>query len=265
MIAHGLQPLKPDHRDYDYHRTFGAVVPSIFPDSFSVDPGLTMPDQNADGYPEGCTSYAQTDLCTDTDHIIYKPPFTYKWTLFMDNLKDGEPCDMRTSLKSTIVYGVLADGEFDDRQALSHRRGAYFNVQPSPDWFDGIRSTLISNRRAVSVGTPWLLEWRYAPAGVIPVSFVITGHESWHNWVICGWKQVDGVPYLIGKTWQGRRYGDNGLAYFSRETINAVMQIPGTGAFTLVKATPDLVENVRLSILQTLLSYILRLKESLGV
>lgn len=259
-MKHGVLKIKPDHRDFDFNRTFrlyGGV--SVLPVEFNLDAGLSMPDQNTDGLPEGCTSYAQTDLCSDEDRILYQQKFTYQKTLYMDNLPPGSPCNIRTSLNSTIVYGTLATGETTDAQALNHRRGQYFSVQPSGDWFDGIRVTLMTNR-SVSIGTPWPTEWETPLKGVIPQSFTLTGKEPWHNWVICGWKQVNNVPFLIGRTWQGKNYGDGGLAYFSRETINAVMKISGTGAFTLAQANPQNIQNVRLTLMQTLLSYYYRLE-----
>ena len=58
---------------------------------------------------------------------------------------------------------------------------------------------------------------------------------GWHNWAIKGWKTMGGEPYLIGKAWGGKTLGENGWLYFDRETINKVLAIEGTGAFTLAE------------------------------
>ena len=132
MIKSGVTPVKKDHRDYSFHRTFGGVTPN-FANSLDLDAGLTMPDQETDGLGYGCTGYAQSELCVDEDKIIYYPKFTYDQTLMMEGITPSDPnfekigCDVRDSLNSTIVYGLQAVGETGS-QALNHRRGAYYNV-----------------------------------------------------------------------------------------------------------------------------------------
>lgn len=263
-IKHGVLPTKRDGNDYSFHKTFGAIAPYDFPDTYDCDAGLTMPDQNADGFSEGCTGYTQSELCGDEDGVVYKPSYTYEKTLLMANLAPGSPCDMRDSLKSTIVYGIQRTDESSDLQAFPHRRGQYFNVQSTNDAFDGIRSALWQNRiykRSVSIGTPWFSQWHAPIDGIVPmVSYSGNPNDyPWHNWKISGWKTINGIPYLIGKTWQGKRYGDNGLAYFSRDIVNKIMDIPGVAAFTLAQADPNNIQTVKLFTLQTLLSFFQRL------
>ena len=261
----GALPLKPDHRDFSFPRTFGAVSPLKFPKEYNCDAGFGFPNQVKEGYPNGCTGYTQSEICQDEDKKKYDPAFTYKKTLFMMDYPDGYPCDIRTSLKSTLVYG-LSDG--DELTAVTNRRGKYFNVIDSPelDAFDDIRNALWLNHdkgRSVSIGTPWMAEWNFVgKSGKIPSKFRFTGRESWHNWKICGWKEIDGEPYLMGKTWQGN-VGDKGWLYFPREVINNVMEISGTGAFTVAKATSADVETIKLPLLEHLISLYYRLKSLL--
>lgn len=264
-IQHGTRPIARDSRDYSFRRTFGAVASGELPDSYNCDAGLTMPDQNADGYPMGCTGYTQAELCTDEDGVIYRPDFTYKKTLYMENASMGSGCDIRDALKSTIVYGVQRQDETTDAQAVAHHRGQFFNVDKTTDYFEGIRNALWSNRlskRSVSIGTPWFQEWHATQKGIIETKFAYSGNPDdypWHNWKISGWKTINGAPYLIGKTWQGKNYGDSGFAYFSRQTINDVMAIKGTAAFTLAQADPGNIQTVRLFTLQTILTYLYRI------
>lgn len=252
-MNHGLTPIKRKKTDYSFHRTYGGISPSVFPAEFIIDSGLTMPDQNADGLFEACTAYAQLELCTDQDGIVYNSyRDLYEKTLALENAPFGAGCDIRDSLKNVVIY---------------YKRGAYYAVESSKfDWFDSIRSVILTNfqsnnvRCAVSIGTPWFPEWRIGPSGIIPQVF--TGDVSklaWHNWAIKGWKRIDGVPYLLGKTWQGKNYGDKGWAYYPREAINAVMKVRGTGAFTVAPYDPTKVQNVKKTIIEALLHFLQQL------
>lgn len=263
MMQSGANKIKKDHRDYSFQRSFGGVTTN-FPDSLNLDAGLTMPDQNADGFPYGCTGYASSDLCADEDKIIYFPKFTYDQTLQMEGIISGDPdfekvgCDVRDSLNSTIVYGLQAVGEVP-AASLNHRRGAYYNVDLAQglDWFDSIRNCLMLNQRTISIATPWYPTWETTNQGIIsaPNSYDTT-FASWHNWKVCGWKMINGVPYLIGKSWQGKGYGDNGLCYFPREVINTLMGIAGTGAFILTPYSNQLAQTVVLTTYEYVISYL---------
>ena len=246
-MKNGLKPIAKDKRDFAYHKTFGSV--GIFPDNFSTDAALTMPDQDAvntqfnppvPALPYGCTDYAQSELCIDEDKTLYNP-------ILLDNVTHANAdsgCDIRVSLAAALSV---------------YNRQAYFNVQPTTDWFDGIRSALYTADRSVSIGTPWMNEWRSTNAGIIPDIFVFTGTEPWHNWKICGWKVIDGITYLIGKTWQGVNYGDSGWAYFSRETINNVMAISGTGAFTVAPIQGATIQTIEVGLYEKCISLLQQL------
>lgn len=251
----GVQKVRKDHRDYSFPRTFGAT--NTFPDSFDLDAGFGFPDQNEDGLPEGCTGYTQASICEDEDKAHYKPSYTYDQTRRMaGTYPQPVACDIRTALKSTIVYGVQGIFETTDGQAGIHRRGAYYNVVDSPDLdaFDDIRSAIFTNTRSVSMATPWYHEWQNIGGnGIVP--YPMTPPATWHNWKVSGWKMINGQPYLIGKSWQGKTYGDGGRHYVSRETVNKIMAVQGSGAFTVRRATPADYATVKLSMLQTALSY----------
>ena len=106
MIKNGLLKLKKDHRDYSFARTFGAVVLQ-FPDEYSCDAGLTMPDQNLDGLPYGCTGYTQSELCQDEDVVAYNPKYTYDKSRIMSGMADQNVgVDLGVARTSKIVYGL---------------------------------------------------------------------------------------------------------------------------------------------------------------
>lgn len=270
-IQNGIAPTKLDHRDYDFHRTFGSVETEVLPDEYNCDAGLTMRDQDAEGLPFGCSGYAQSELGQDEDGIKYKPSFTYDKTRIMEGTyPQTVGCDIRDSLKSTIDYGLQGEMETTDQQAFVHHRGAYYNVQPlNGSWWDGIRSALWQNRlekRSVSTGTPWYPEWEPEGNGngILTLSGIVSlpsdipnksGNASWHNWKICGWKVINGVTYLIAKSWQGSRYGDNGWCYVSKEIIEQVLNVKGSAAFTLALAKDVSIQTVELSVFALIASY----------
>ena len=233
MIQSGLKPIQKDKRDFDFHRTFGTKAGGIFPDALNVDAGLTMPNQdlpNPQFMPEipalpfGCTDYTSSELCIDEDKKLYNP-------IDLDNVTHANAdngCDIRVSLGAALTV---------------YNREAYFAVTQvqGSDWFDSIRAAIYASNRPVSIGTPWMDEWRTPVSGVNPIGFTYTGSEPWHNWKIPGW---NANTQLIGKTWQGTTYGDNGWGYWTRETINEVMEIPGTGAFTIAPILNATVQTV---------------------
>ncbi len=263
MIPQGLKPIKKDHRDYSFHRTFGNATPDVFTEQ-NFDAGFPIANQDTDCLPYGCTGYAQTGLAQDEDKLQYLPKYTYDQTLMEEGILTGGPqyekvgCDIRDSLSSTIVYGLQKLGE-TPADALNHRRGQYFTLErvPGMDWFDSFRSCMQLNGRSISFGSPWFTSFAMPQQGIVqaPPSYD-PSTASWHNHKICGWKTIGGVPYLIDASWQGPEYGDNGFVYFSREIINALMNIPGSGAFTLVPFTAANVQNVQLTLYAYLLSYL---------
>lgn len=253
-MNHGIKPVRKDHRTFSFHRTFGSVPsPRLQVEDFDLDAGFGMPDQNADGLPNGCSGYTQSELCSDEDKIMYDPKFTYEKTLEMDSLEDGEPCDIYTSLSSTIVFGVKIAGE-DEKEAIKHKRGAYYQIENSSDWFDSIMEALLQ-KKSVSFITPWYYCFN-KPDGIVGMEFITQPLPNvWHNCKISGKKTINGVTYLKCKPWQGMNFGDKGWCYFSRETINRLMMIGGTGAFTIAEYDPLNIKRIRLGMMQTMVSY----------
>ena len=261
----GTKPVRKDHRTYSYHRTFGAAVPVYI--DYDLDAKFGFPDQEADGLPNGCTGYTQSELCQDEDLRQYKPRFTYDKTQNIEGVFSGDAtwetqgCDITDSLKSTLVYGVQGLNEATDMEAFQFRRGAYYDVLNSSgmDAFDSVIAAMQASKRSISVGTPWFPEWeKTLVGGVLPMP-VYSGNPSdypWHNSKICGVKLIDGTPYLIDKSWQGSSFGDGGYVYFNRATFNGIMGIDGTCAFTVARYTQGDTQTVVLSLYETVISYL---------
>jgi hypothetical protein len=263
MIHHGTGPTRRDKRDFSFHRTFGAAALPELPPEYSCDAGLTMPDQNADGFPFGCTGYTQADLCTDEDGIVFDAAFTYRKTCELEGHDTTSGCQIRNSLKTTIAYGLIPKND-PNQDPLRYRRGKYFNVDKVPglDWFDSIRSTLWLNRqerRAISTGTPWYPSFNRSRKGAASLDNSDPASLPWHNWAIKGWKIINGSPYLIAKAWQGADYGDHGWLYFDRPTVNRLMDVWGVAAFTVRKFAPEDVKTIKQTVTEACLSLIGRL------
>lgn len=236
----GLLPIKKDHRDNSFFRTFGTLNTNQFVDEMNVDAGLSNPNQNLPNsqfnipaLPEGCTDYTQSELCQDEDRILYNPILLENIT--HANVNGG--CDIRVSLGAC-------------KTAYDH--GPYYNVELSHnDWFDSIRSAIQLNNRSVSVGTWWFPIW----LGTGDLS-ITKAPNSWdttfaslHNHKICGWKTINGVTYLIDKPWIGE------YRLVPRDVINQLLSMPYSGAFTIGPLAP-VTQTVQLDYYNTLISYL---------
>lgn len=263
-IKGGLKLRFTDHRDLDFHKTFGTTTfnPQELPDKYYADAGLTMPDQNRDGYPMGCTGYAQTDLCTDQDEIVYDAGELYENTPPYD--RGGR--ELRKSLK------VLVDrGPRDKQGNLGEKRTAFYNIRASGilDWFDAIRVALWitqDEKRSASIGIPWFPEF-HSPDddGILPEPTQFSwARAEGHDAKVAGWKTIDGVPYLYVKSWQGPGYGRGGWCYMSRELANKIFDMYYTEAFTVTKKQ-GVKQTIDMPAVERLVSYIQLLLRRLHV
>lgn len=272
MILHGTRPAKLDTRDLSFHRTFplaGAIAPALLPlMEYNYDLGRRMQNQNELGMPYGCTGMTQPEICSNQDGVLYKERYTYEKTCLMENHPDDQGCDIRTSFKSLMVYGLQAEDETTDQQAMQHIRGPYFNVDKAPgrDWFDSFRIALragAATKTCISLGIPWMTEFGAVGSdGILTSHFVYDGvpeHYSWHDSMISGEHTINGVPYLIDKSWQGKNVGDKGWVYFDRETFNKVFDNWGTLGMWPSKETPDNVVKIKVEIYRQVLDFLYRL------
>lgn len=262
LTTFGLKPRKyKSRRRYSYQRTFGSAT--VLTD---CDFDLNIADFNQNEInpvtgdiplPNGCTAFARTDIGMNEDNIIYDPEFTYEKSCFIAGVPVGSPLPLEASFKSGIVYGLRALGETTDAQALTHRRGPYFEVEPvnGQDYFDALWSTMLLGKKCVSVGTPWFPEMTDA-ASITDVNIRPT--IDWHNWEACGVKTTDGVSWMKVKWWGGEP------KWFGRDAVNSLLSVSGSDVLcdTDGKATPADIRTVRLNIMQVLLSYYHELLEA---
>lgn len=261
-----------DHRDRDFLKSFkfaGAAAPK-FPDEYDTDAGLWMPNQNeinpefpnTGPQPYGCTNFVSGDISADLDGILKDPAII------------------------EAITGANAAGGYDIRKSLlvAKKLGwitGFYNVQAyAPlDYFDAICLASFSGlpeKRSVSMGTPWYSDWQAAATGSIkrpdgtydmavgqtprpfmpmPSSLDYTG-IGWHNWKVGGWKTVNGTPWLKAKPLEGNKVGDGGWIYFDRATINAVMGLKYTIAFTATHMTPHSIYKIDMALFDKFYSFL---------
>ncbi len=252
MIQNGVRPVRPDNRDLSHTATFGATTPSTFPDSFDTDNGISNPNQNADGRPNSCRAYTQSEICWDEDKQEYTVQFTDDKQCLIEGIPTGSPGDIRVSLKSTIVYGVQEPSENSDMQAFQHRRGSYYQIEKAPDYFDACRSALIKSG-SVSMATPWYDNFSNPDSNGIVTLPTPNEEYSYHNYKVCGWKTIAGTPYIKIKAWTGRFY------WFPREVINFLLDQTYTGAFVLERFVPNAPTITILTTYEVILGYLHRI------
>lgn len=246
-----------DHRRYSFSRTFGATEELV---DCEFDTGLANFNQNIPNpttgdfaMPEGCTAMTRADIATNEDHIIYKPGFTYDKSCFIAGVPVGSPLPLEASFKSGVVYGLQAVDETTDEQALTHRRGPYFEVDKShDDWFDSLWSALLTGKKCLSVGSVWYPEM--TTETVIDTVNIRPTNDG-HDWEATGVVTQDGTPRMHVKWWGGE------MKWLGREAVNSLLSYGGFDCLTDVdgKATPADIQLVRLNIMQVLLSYYYRL------
>lgn len=244
MIANGVKKLSPHRKDYSVLHTFGAIAPDPagLPLDFSVYDGRTIPDQRIYDYrfippvrplPLGCTGETQSFNSGLADGKVYMPDDLYDHT---PPGIDGEGRDIRASMQTIIDRGLkTSDGQ------LGNNRKAYFNCYGTGkiDDYDAARIALWlfqEEKRAVSVGSWWYQEFARTDAnGSLPMPSLKTKDAALHNYSITGWRTFRGIEELEVISWQGMRYGRNGVCYMSRPLYNALMRQPWTGAFTATR------------------------------
>lgn len=215
-----------------------------------------MPDQLMDNAQTECTGYTTSDILSDICRRKFTPDFSYAGAF---RITGEQPtlagASYTAALQGAVAVGVLpkeeatinaaTQGELvvanwdswsssDKTDALKFVQNGTYNVLGNGDAFDSIISALYTNKIGVSVGSPWFPQWMTnIQAGVVQMPVLNGNYEAWHNYAAKGKRTINGIPYLIIKSWQGTRVGDGGWLYFSREVINAALSVPGSGAITI--------------------------------
>jgi hypothetical protein len=251
----GTRPAKHIYKEKKFQHFAGVLE---IPD-FNLDSGLTMPDQEKDGAPYECVGYTTADILSDIFKTPLDPDFSYAAARYVagDGPEGTQGTSFHAGLQGAIAVGALlqanaiisaaknSEAFVSDwnnwlpslrQAALPNAQNGLRNVLGQGDDFDSILSALYTGRIGVSIGSPWFEEWGYnIQGGVVQLPSIDGNYPSWHNYAAKGKKTINGIPHLIMKSWQGTRVGDNGWLYFSRETVNAALSVPGSGALTIAR------------------------------
>lgn len=254
-MVSGTRPAEHIYKEKKFHERFGGVSPQDIPD-FNLDAGLTMPDQVKDQADTECVGYTVADILTDIFKVPFSPDFSFAAARYVAGDDPGiDGTSFHAGIQSAVAFGGLIKtlAPFDamtkselyisdykvwdsipKESRLPYAQNGTMNVLGNGDAFDSILFAAYNGKIPVSVGSPWFEEWAYNIQGGVVQQPVLDGqYPNWHNYCIKGKKTINGVPSLIVKSWQGTRVGDNGWLYFSRETINKTLSVPGSGALTI--------------------------------
>lgn len=245
MIKNGTRPVKKSHKDFDYLKSHhgailsGAIQPPTFPAEYLCDFKGNTRNQNINdtsfspivaAEPEGCTNYTSSSVATDLTEgkTIYRPDTLEALTHANQNggfeVRDSLTIAMNSLKWFSAIFAVIAHSPLD--------------------YFDTFRLAIFSGApemRSISIGTPWFPSWEEACQSGVALMPMPTSDElaeifnpnmPWHNHKLDGWFTYNSQLVLRDESWQGTDIGDNGYVYFTRDVINAIMTLQGTGAFT---------------------------------
>lgn len=256
----GLKPVKrKDPRMYSFPATFGTATEQNINlrQEFSFDLPV-FPDQNADGSPNGCTSYLVSGIASDEDKVYYDDPrYVYEKTKQMAHVQGEVPVDMETAFQAGSRYGVKSRQMTKD-QALQHLRAPYFIIKKlNGSYYDGIVSAMLLKQGSVGVGTPWLDIFHQVGSDGIVHGEVDKNmdFQNGHAWEIVGQKYINGEWRLIGKSWEGPNVGDYGYKYFNKAQIDNLLSIRGSIALAQKDASPEDIRTVQLGIMHSIVFY----------
>lgn len=246
MIKSGLKPNKIDHRDWDFHKSFGTILgKTSFPANFTTDAGLTMPNQELPNIqftptipalPFGCTSYVVSELAID----LGNPPSLVN-PMLIENVTRANASrgyDLRKALLVGVKLGLFA---------------GIFNVKAyGQDMFDACTDAQLSGgteKRSVAIGSEWLPPFETITSdGILPMPNNFGDPNlTWHAWKLCGRVLIGDQEYQRAKSWQGQFYGDQGYCYFSRPLFNQLMSVPGSVAFTATRGVLPPISTISVS------------------
>lgn len=240
VINRGCERLPEDERDFDLGALFKQIdineVPTI---DFEIAKPLKIKNQYES---DMCTAYAITAISEDQERIELSPEYTFSRTKKIRDEYTKWGADLRTTCKSAVKMGFLPQEEspfvYPDvsrdkianwlnwpenlsKKAQKHRKLSYFRVNGRYDAFDNIRVAMHQFReekRTILVGATWRQSWTDAPKGVIPRGYEQNGFG--HAFKIFGQKLINGEIYLKAQLSNTIDIGDDGIFYFSRETVN---------------------------------------------
>ena len=252
-------PWKADARDSKFTKVaFGAtrLALPMFPKTLNT-PRLKVKDQ---GGSLSCTAQASTLAAEHLECI----PLSAEWQWMQTCKKLGTAvpngADYRVAFGIHTKLGALAQEaapfrfpESDYQQignwelwpqipaeeTEKYRKAAYIRIPRVGDHFDSMRAALLrgkEKRQIVVACTRWFYEWA---TKFIPSNDLYTSFAGYHCHTFIDFCIIDGREYLIGQNSYGENFGDHGLQYWPRDTVNKELSQYGCGAFVFEDLTEE--------------------------
>lgn len=232
-MRYGLLKTKYDPRDYSHKKTFGSVQ-SVLPAEFLV--GTTQVLNQYESV--FCTAFASCILAALEDNKVFSPEWYFSKEAQISGSMQEQ--DLRTAaaasktgfLEQNLAQFTLLNesSDFlaknanwpatDDSAALAYKKPAYFRVDGN---FQEIKQALFNNKKAILTGVDWGTDWMQAPNGIITD---YTSSGNLHAIPLIGFKQINGIDYLIFQNSYGTAVGDSGLFYVPETIFNQAFTEP---------------------------------------
>ena len=212
-----LKKRKADRRDYSHAKSVKLGADPLQDELLFLTPIL---DQGSAAH---CTAYSAVSIRQSETSRVYDPEGQWQEELEMGATEEG------TDLQTQLATGVDKGFTFQNSSSRGDNASAYFWITKNNglDIFDSMRRAIQDMKRPLTAGIMWKNEWDNMSGGIIKD----TGQTNLggHAVKIAGWKQINGIPYLVIQNSWGVSMGDNGLFYFPREVANVVFGSYGIG------------------------------------
>lgn len=243
ILTSGLRFTREDPRDFQFHKVFGALSPLELPmGDFDVNEPVFIENQ---GSSDICPSEMATALAEAFYGIDFEPTYTFAKTKQIEGDWQSWGADPNDALKSGVDFGFLPKDKSPftlengrnfianpdnwpkelDAIAAAYKMGSFYNVRGPHDFFDNVRSALYINYQSrvkspVGTGAYFYGGWLHADGGIVPTTQPPESQLVPHAFIFFGQRIIDGVPYLKAQLSSGKEAGDDGVLYFSRDTVN---------------------------------------------
>lgn len=280
-----LRPAPKEKRKYSFGAIFGYPDPKTLPDSYRIQT-LGVKNQQADGAEDGCGPYALTAIREVQEKVKLDPAFSmgmakegYDWKEWGNSLDAIAKASLKGFLEEgRSPYTFKKDGrdfvsnpanwkEAERQEALKHETKSWFWVGESSkyDLFDCIRSALYrvkDTKNGAITGVLWDTFW-----GTF-INSLLKG-DSGHCVAIIGWEKYNGEECLVIQNSFGEEFGDKGLNYFTRKTVNKLfsfgvamfLDMPEDGTHESILEKSKL---YRMNFIQKILNAVLTFIKSFG-
>lgn len=246
LKKYGLIPKALPNRHPTTHQVFGSLIASDIPATVLL-PDLVGPTDQKDT--SICYSYAVRQLASDQDGIVYDENFTVAKVSETAGAVLTEGAPALDAMQSAVKFGLLeaknapagmtweekgVDFISDwhnwpmplDELAAPREKTSVLSVNGPHDAFDNIRSAIASHKRHVALATQWFMEFNDAAGdGSVQVPDA-RGPYSWHMYEAMDYDVIGGVEKIRVKPHEGKGYGQNGYAWFDRQTIDLLLSNP---------------------------------------